>query len=94
MIIDWFQFWLIFSGILLFFGFLSLIVKFLDWVKFRRELAVMKKGDVKHLLGDSNHHHFANDMELSEMLEIKKEIDLLMKDVCFDVYDRNASVGK
>ena len=47
----------------------------------------MKKGDVKDLLGDGQHHHFVNDKELSEVLEIRKEIDLLMKDVCFDVYD-------
>lgn len=88
MSIDWFDFWLLFSGILLFFLLISLLIKFFTWFKFKKDLHNIKKENVKAIMDIKQPKKMFDQYDL-ELLEFKKEMDILMKDVCFDLYDRN-----
>ncbi len=85
--IDWFDFWLFFSGILLIFLFVGILIRFLKWIKFKKELAYIKEEKVKNIV-DTKKNIFKSDESFQEVSSFKKEIDSLMKDVYFDVYDR------
>ncbi len=56
-------------------------------MKFKRELAYIKEQKVKNIV-DTKKNIFKSDESFQEISSFKKEIDGLMKDVYFDVYDR------
>lgn len=91
--IDWFDFWLIFSGILLFFLLIGLIIRFFQWLKFRQELAYIKEQKIQDIVYNSNKKPSSQEA-LREVSQFKDEMNSLMKDVCFDVYDRNTAWEK
>lgn len=91
--IDWFDFWLIFSGILLFFLLIGLIIRFFQWFKFRQELAYIKDQKIQDIVKHSQKWNISNEAA-REVSKFKEEMDYLMKDVCFDLYDRNTSWEK
>lgn len=81
--IDWFDFWLVFSGILLFFLLIGLIIRIFHWLKFRQELAYIKWQKIQDLIKKEPISLY------KDISPFKEEMDSLMKDVCFDLYDRN-----
>ncbi len=87
--IDWFDFWLAFSWILLFFLFIGLLIRFFHWLKFRRELSYMKQQKIKDIVKFPNNISPTIDESFKEVSNFKQEIDSLMKDVYFDLYDKN-----
>ncbi|AHB41285.1 hypothetical protein P148_SR1C00001G0492 [candidate division SR1 bacterium RAAC1_SR1_1] len=91
--IDWFDFWLIFSGILLFFLLIGLIIRFFQWFKFRQELAYIKDQKIQDIVKNSQKEAIPREV-IREVSKFKEEMDCLMKDVCFDLYDRNTSGNK
>lgn len=86
--IDWFDFWLVFSWILLFFLLVWLIVRFFQWLKFRQELAYIKNEKVSDLVKKS---YVLGDVSFENTVEFKQEMDGLKKDIFFDLYDKNSS---
>ncbi len=86
--IDWFDFWLVFSWILLFFLLVWLIVRFFQWLKFRQELAYIKNEKVSDLVKKS---YTIEDTSFEKTAEFKQEIDGLKKDIFFDLYDKNSN---
>lgn len=84
--IDWFYFRIISSSLLLFFLLLSLFLRLFDSFKLKNDLKKIKNWEVSRIVGRKN-------IDLveqydSQLLDFKKEIDLLMKDVYFDSYDK------
>ncbi len=71
--IDWFDFWLIFSWVLLFILIITLILKFFDRLKFKKELSSIKKNNISSIILWND-----NDEDLSSF---KKELEFLMKDI-------------
>lgn len=87
--IDWFDFWLIFSWILLLFLLIGLIIRFFQWLKFRQELAYIKEQKIQNIVNVSHKNNDSLWDSSQELLKFKEEMDYLKKDVCFDLYDRN-----
>jgi hypothetical protein len=44
------DFWFIFSGVLLFFGLLSLYIRFFHWLRFKKDLKTIKIDKMKTIL--------------------------------------------
>lgn len=86
--IDWFDFWLIFSWILLIFLLIGVLFRFFQWIRFRKELAYIKQQKVKDIVKIKKTDPKFDELFL-EISWFKKEIDNLMKDIYFDSYDKN-----
>jgi len=86
--IDWFDFWLIFSWILLIFLLIGVLFRFFQWIKFRKELAYIKQQKVKDIVKIQKTNPKLDESFL-EISWFKREIDNLMKDIYFDSYDKN-----
>lgn len=85
--IDWFDFWLIFSWVLLLLLGIWLVIRFFSRIAFRKDLKYIKQQQVKNIITRQQIHPIKDVYDV-EIFELKKEIDNLMKDVCFDIYDR------
>jgi len=89
--IDWFDFWLIFSILLVLFVLIGVIIRFSHWFKFKKELAYIKKQKISDIV-KKTYWEYSSYNELSKNLdEFKEEMDVFKKDVCFDLYDRGLS---
>lgn len=89
--IDWFDFWLVFSLILLLFLLIGLIIRFFNWLKFRKELLSIKQRKINDIIAYPKDIKLDLDESFEEKSNFKQEIDALMKDVYFDLYDKNLS---
>lgn len=87
--IGWFDFWVLFSGFLLLFLVIAGIIRIFHWLKFRKELAYIKQQKIQDIVWLSKISHIPVEEYPSELLEFKKEIDYLMKDVYFGLYENN-----
>lgn len=87
--IGWFDFWVLFSWFLLLILVIAGIIRIFHWLKFRKELAYIKQQKIQDIVGLSKISNIPIEEYPSELLEFKKEIDYLMKDVYFGLYENN-----
>lgn len=87
--IGWFDFWVLFSWFLLLILVIAGIIRVFHWLKFRKELAYIKQQKIQDIVWLSKISNISLEEYPSELLEFKKEIDYLMKDVYFGLYENN-----
>jgi len=85
--IDWFYFRIISSSLLIFFLLLSLFLRFYDSFKLKNDLKKIKNWEVNRIVNNNRNIDLIEQYD-TQLLNFKKEIDSLMKDVYFDAYDK------